>query len=92
MAVAFALIATSILNYAFEGRQKRLIKGAFKQYLSPTVIEQLVRNPERLRLGGESRELSIFFSDVQGFTSLSEKLTRSFSGRPVLYWFERFPS
>lgn len=75
VAVTFALIATGILNYAFEGRQKRLIKGAFKQYLSPTVIEQLVRNPERLRLGGESRELSIFFSDVQGFTSLSEKLT-----------------
>ncbi len=70
-----ALTATAVLNYAVEGRQKRFIKGAFRQYLSPIVIEQLVRNPGQLKLGGETRELSIFFSDVQGFTSLAESLT-----------------
>ncbi|MEI6564541.1 MAG: adenylate/guanylate cyclase domain-containing protein, partial [bacterium] len=57
-----------------EGKQKRFIKGAFKQYLSPVVIEELVQHPERLKLGGELRELSIFFSDVRGFTSISERL------------------
>jgi adenylate cyclase len=74
IAIAPALVATLALNYLIEGKQKRFIKGAFKQYLSPLVIEELVQHPERLKLGGELRELSIFFSDVRGFTSISERL------------------
>lgn len=74
-AVALTMTGTLLLNYAMEGRQKRFIKGAFKQYLSPIVIEELVQHPERLKLGGELRELSIFFSDVQGFTGISERLS-----------------
>jgi adenylate cyclase len=70
-----SLVGGSLVNYATEGRQKRFIKGAFKQYLSPAVIEQIIAHPERLKLGGERRELSIFFSDLQGFTTLSEALT-----------------
>jgi adenylate cyclase len=70
-----ALIGASLLNYATEGKQKRYIKGAFSQYLSPTVIERLIADPEQLKLGGEKRELSIFFSDLQGFTTISEGLT-----------------
>jgi adenylate cyclase len=74
-AVAPALVGALAVNFATEGRQKRFIKGAFKQYLSPVVIEELVQHPERLKLGGETRELSIFFSDVRGFTGISERLT-----------------
>lgn len=73
-AVSLAMTGSLVLNYAMEGRQKRFIKGAFKQYLSPVVIEELVQNPERLKLGGELRELSIFFSDIRGFTGISERL------------------
>ncbi len=75
LGTAVSLVGASIASYATEGKQKRYIKGAFKQYLSPVVIEQLIAHPERLKLGGERRELSIFFSDLQGFTSLSEMLT-----------------
>jgi len=75
VASALALISAAILNYATEGKQKRFIKTAFKQYLSSEVIEKLVRDPEHLKLGGETRELSIFFSDVGGFTGISEVLT-----------------
>lgn len=67
---AFALI----VGYRQEGRQRRYLKSAFKQYLSPVVIEDLIAHPERLRLGGERRRISIYFSDVQGFTSISENL------------------
>ncbi|MDA8425095.1 MAG: adenylate/guanylate cyclase domain-containing protein [Treponema sp.] len=74
LAVLVSLVGSSLLNYATEGRQKRYIKGAFRQYLSPTVIEELIAHPERLELGGEKRELTIFFSDIQGFTSISETL------------------
>ncbi len=75
LGVVLSLVGSSLVNYATEGRQKRYLKSAFKQYLSPTVIEQLIAHPERLKLGGERRELSIFFSDLQGFTTLSEMLT-----------------
>jgi adenylate cyclase len=72
---AVTLASGGVLNYATEGRQKRFIKSAFRQYLSPTVIEELIADPDRLKLGGERRELSIFFSDLQGFTTISEALT-----------------
>ena len=68
-----AFFAAALYNYATEGSQKRYIKSAFSQYLSPVVIDQLVANPALLNLGGERREISIFFSDVQGFTTISEK-------------------
>ncbi|MEW5816935.1 MAG: adenylate/guanylate cyclase domain-containing protein, partial [Spirochaetota bacterium] len=75
VAVMVTLVGSGLVNYATEGRQKRYIKNAFRQYLSPDVIEQLIAHPERLKLGGERRELSIFFSDLQGFTGLSEGLS-----------------
>ena len=75
LGVLFSLVGSSLASYATEGQQKRYIKGAFKQYLSPTIIEELIAHPERLTLGGQKRDLSIFFSDLQGFTSISEVLT-----------------
>ncbi|WP_319584177.1 adenylate/guanylate cyclase domain-containing protein [uncultured Pseudodesulfovibrio sp.] len=70
-----ALFLAGTLKYATEGRRRQFIKSAFKQYLSPKVIDQLLQHPERLSLGGERRELTIFFSDLQGFTSISEGLS-----------------
>ena len=72
--VAVTLLSAGLIYYTTEGRQKLFIKNAFKQYLSPAVIEELIRHPERLKLGGERRELSIFFSDLEGFTGISEGL------------------
>jgi adenylate cyclase len=61
-----------IVSYATEGRQRRFIKNAFKHFLSPDVIEQIIADPDRLTLGGERKVLTIFFSDLQGFTAISE--------------------
>ncbi|MBM4313010.1 MAG: adenylate/guanylate cyclase domain-containing protein [Deltaproteobacteria bacterium] len=72
--VAVTLLSAGLIYYTTEGRQKLFIKNAFKQYLSPAVIEELIQHPERLKLGGERRELSIFFSDLEGFTGISEGL------------------
>lgn len=74
LTLTLTIVFSLVNNYMTEGRQKRFIKDAFKQYLSPAVIEELLQHPEHLKLGGERRELSIFFSDIQGFTSISEKL------------------
>jgi adenylate cyclase len=63
-----------LINYAIEGRQKRFIKKAFQHYLSSDIIEELVQHPDRLKLGGEKRMLSIFFSDIKDFAPLSESM------------------
>ncbi|CAN5788703.1 hypothetical protein BH23GEM10_BH23GEM10_04620 [soil metagenome] len=57
-----------------EGREKRLIRGAFSKYVPPGVVDDLVADPSRLKLGGEKRTISILFSDIAGFTSMSEVL------------------
>ncbi len=58
-----------------EEREKRKVRAAFQQYLPPAVIRALLRNPEQLTLGGVERELTILFSDIRGFTALSEQIT-----------------
>jgi adenylate cyclase len=65
----------SVLNYTLEGRQKRFVKKVFRHYLSQQVIEEILKDPEKLRLGGRRRDMSVFFSDVAGFTSVAESLT-----------------
>jgi len=62
------------IKFIGEERQKRFIKNAFSHYLSPGVIEQIIVNPESLQLGGEMRNITIFFSDVAKFSTISEKL------------------
>lgn len=74
-AVVTSSLASSLLNYAVEGRQRRFIRNVFSHYLSPEVIDRIVANPGLLRLGGERREVTSFFSDVEGFTSISERLS-----------------
>ncbi len=74
IAVLAACMLSLVVNFAVEGVQKQFIKSAFQQYLNPAVIEDIILHPEKLALGGDRREISIFFSDIQGFTSISEAL------------------
>lgn len=64
-----------LFNYNVEGRQRRFIKRVFHFYLSPHVINRVLENPDLLKLGGDRREVSSFFSDVAGFTTISEGLS-----------------
>ena len=59
-------------GFVREQVQRRQIRSAFGQYLSPALVEQLAQSPERLVLGGEDREMTVMLSDVRGFTSISE--------------------
>lgn len=74
-AVLAGLGVAVLFNYNIEGRQRRFIKRVFHFYLSPHVINRVLDNPELLKLGGDRREVSSFFSDVAGFTSISEGLS-----------------
>lgn len=67
-------IATTIQNYVQAEHQKRQIKGAFQHYVAATVVDQIIDNIDQLQLGGEKRELTVLFSDIRGFTTLSESI------------------
>lgn len=79
LGIILALVLPSItiisIKLISEESQKKFIKGAFSRYIAPDVIEQIMLNPESLQLGGENRRITIFFSDVAGFSTISEKLT-----------------
>jgi adenylate cyclase len=65
-------LVLTFVNYFREQKQRRQIRSAFGYYLSPHMVEQLARSPEKLVLGGEERRMTILFSDVRGFTGISE--------------------
>ena len=68
------------VKFISEYLQKMQIKKQFQSYLSPAMVEKLQKNPELLALGGDSRELSIMFTDVRGFTSISEHYGKDVQG------------
>ena len=79
--IYLTLIFTSFVR---EQRQRKQIRTAFAQYMSPTLVEQLAQSPEKLVLGGEEREMTIMFSDVRGFTAISESYKNDPQGLTAL--------
>ena len=65
--------ATTFIRFVQENKTKKLIKNQFEHYLSPSVVKLLQKNPNQLQLGGNTRELTILFSDLRDFTTLSEQ-------------------
>lgn len=77
----FSVLIALGIQYQSEGRERRFLRSAFQQYVSSDVIEKIISDPNSLTLGGERRTLTIFFSDIAGFTSISEKLLPEQLGR-----------
>ncbi len=73
LASSFALFGGVGYQYFVEGREKRKMKKLFGQYVSKDVYEQLVANPSLARLGGQRREMTVLFSDIRGFTTVTER-------------------
>ena len=67
-------LAITSYSYFVEERQKRIIRNAFQHYVSPRIVEHLLNHLDQLNLVGERKELTAFFSDIRGFTSISEHL------------------
>lgn len=67
-------VSTTIVQYFLTEKEKRHIKSAFQHYVPAKVVEEITENIDKLKLGGEKRELTVLFSDIRGFTSISETL------------------
>lgn len=75
----FNLVLTYLMitgyRYMTEERERKKVRGAFQYYLNASVVEQMLKDPEKLKLGGEKKDLTVLFSDIRGFTSISEHMT-----------------
>ena len=71
--VLLIYLSSSLISHIRNEAEKRQIRGAFAQYLSPVLVEQLAEHPEKLVLGGEMKEMTLLFTDIRGFTTISEK-------------------
>ncbi|PWB61762.1 MAG: adenylate/guanylate cyclase domain-containing protein, partial [Betaproteobacteria bacterium] len=73
MAVALTYVAFGGIAFVAERRRRSELRRAFALYVSPDVVDQMLESPERLRLGGERRTVTVLFTDLAGFTTISEK-------------------
>lgn len=74
LAFSFSYVSVVVYQFVSERKAKTVIKSLFSRYVDPSVVNELVGNPELVRLGGERKVLSVLFSDIADFTSVSEKL------------------
>lgn len=72
LAVIAGYVASTAYHFVVERKQRMLIKTMFSTYVNPSVVEELISHPEKLTLGGQRRELTVLFSDIEGFTTISE--------------------
>ena len=72
--IMVVFVLSSVLTNLRTEMEKRMIRQAFDRYLSPALIEELVKDPSRLKLGGDVRELSVMFTDIRNFTTISESM------------------
>ena len=70
----FSIVFVETYESIVKGKQARFLKKIFSTYVSSEVLKEILSNPERLKLGGEKREITVLFADIRGFTSISERL------------------
>ncbi|WP_373004474.1 CHASE2 domain-containing protein [Sulfurimonas sp.] len=74
ISLVLSLVAVEAIAFNLQEKSGKFMRGAFSSYLSGDLLDKLIENPEALALGGESKELSILFSDIRGFTTISESM------------------
>ena len=72
--ILFSFMGAYLLRFIMEQKDRKFIEGAFGHYVNKDVVKQIIKDPHMLELGGAKRDISIFFSDIQGFTTISEKM------------------
>ena len=67
-------LVMTVYKYFTEERKKKQLRSTFSKYVSPAIVDEILKSPENIELGGKKQRMSVFFSDVRGFTTFSEKL------------------
>src|SRR5690606_33882800 len=76
LSLAVGIYSTvTVFKYFTESRNKKKLKGTFSKYVSPAIVEEILAHPDNIELGGRKEEVTVFFSDVRGFTTISETLS-----------------
>jgi adenylate cyclase len=84
-----AYLATTIYKYFNEFNQQRFLRKAFAYYVSPSVLNEIIKRPEQLILGGQQRVMTVLFSDIKGFTSISEDMSPEEVSKMLNYYLNR---
>jgi len=74
MEIVVIYLGITVHRFLAEERERERVKKAFESYVAPAVVQEMLKHPELLRLGGERREITILFTDIRGFTTISENL------------------
>jgi adenylate cyclase len=86
IAIIFLYLSESMSRYITSEREKNQVRNAFSHYMSPALVAQLAAHPENLKLGGETKNLTMLFCDIRGFTTISE----SFNAQDLTTFINRF--
>ena len=89
LALAVNYVALTVYSYVSEERQRRQIKGMFRQYVAPTVVEEMLKDPAQVKLGGNEKVLTVLFSDLEGFTTHSERYAPQEIGDMLSEYYDR---
>ncbi|MBN67135.1 MAG: adenylate/guanylate cyclase domain-containing protein, partial [Rickettsiales bacterium] len=86
IAILLLYLTESLRRYISSEQERKQVRSAFGQYMSPVLVEQLAKDPNKLKLGGEMKELSVLFCDIRGFTTISEQ----FNAQELTAFINRF--
>ncbi len=75
LTMIFIYLGITVYRYITEEQEKKKIRGAFQYYLTASVMNEILKDPSKLKLGGDKKNLTVMFSDIRGFTTISEGLT-----------------
>jgi adenylate cyclase len=73
--ILFSFMGQNLYQYVLSQREKKVIRGAFSHYVPEKVVAEILSHPDKLKLGGEERVVTVLFSDISGFTTISEKMS-----------------
>ncbi len=92
VSLLFVLVTVTLFNYFFEGRRRLFIKKAFSHYISPSIVNSLLKKPSSLNLSLETKEVTILFCDIRDFTTISETTPPAELGRVINRYFSLMTS
>ena len=86
LSVILIYLWNTFLSFYITSREKKQIKGTFSRYVSPTIVDEMLADPSKLKVGGQKKEITAFFSDVRDFTSISEQLGPELLGKSLNFY------